>query len=238
MDLSVAILTWNTHDTLVKTLKILERELIDIGAEIIVVDNGSTDGCENFADFRFPQNRGISIGKNKCIDLSEGKYVLLLDGDVVPVPNSIRLMLKHMMEHPECEALGMFPNKFALESNDTGQKHHEDYCHELVGINKDCHCTCLFYGLYNRVIFDVGLRLREDGVFGEPGYGWEDHDFYQQMKAMGYDQWTAFINHPGGKYYHKINSSIRNMGRDQYMNSSRERHKLFRQRWERHATTG
>src|SRR5688572_31253168 len=56
-------------------------------AEIIVVDDGSTDNTrqvsESFPGVRyvFQQNQGLSAARNTGIDNSNGKYLLFLDAD-------------------------------------------------------------------------------------------------------------------------------------------------------------
>lgn len=231
MKLSVAILTWQNIKTLPHTITILKDELKDVCHEIIIVDQGSNDGTEEYATIRNYQNVGISKGKNQGIDAASGEYVLLLDGDVVPVPGSVLRLMEHLDNNPQCDALGMYPNKFAIEPNRHREEHHESYCNKLVD-PRPSPTACLFYGMYRRKIFDEGLRMDEGGPFGEEGYGWEDHDFFMQMKDRGIIQYVAHINHPAGKYYHAINSSIRNMGREKYIETSRKRNEYFKGKWE------
>ena len=231
MKLSVNILTWNTLRTLNETLAVLKDELSGIDSEVIIVDNGSTDGCEKLATIKNPVNLGISKAKNQGIDASKGEYILLIDGDVVPVPNSIRLLLEHLENSPEKDAIGFMPNKFSNQRNAGGQKHHEDFCHKLEPIMEH-KGHCVYFGLYRKSVFERGVRFDEEyGV----GYGWEDLDTYMQMERLGIKQWVAGINHLCGKYFHAINSSINNkncLGFEEYMRSSFRRGKLFNQKWD------
>ena len=229
MKLSINILTWNTYATLHDTLHLLSDELKGIESEVIIVDNGSTDECKQAATIHNPKNLGISVGKNQGIDASKGEYILLLDGDIVPVKNSIRCLLDWLETHPECDAIGMHPNRFSNQKNNFGQKNHEEYCEKLFDV-KPHKCHCIFYGMYRRTVFERGVRLDEGyGV----GYGWEDLDSYMQMEKLGIIQWVAHINHANGKYYHEINSSIRQMGFPTYMKSSLDRSKRFKEKWEK-----
>lgn len=229
MKLSVNILTWNNIKTLHDILHVLKEELKDIDSEVIIVDNGSTDGCQDFATIKNPTNLGISVGKNQGFDASQGEYLMLLDGDVVPVPNSIRLFVDYLDNHSECDAIGFMPNKFSIVKNREGLSEHESYCHTLFN-PRIVNVTCLFYGIYRREVMDK-CRMTIDGEMGKAGYGWEDHDFYMQMKSNGFDQWQCGVNHECGKYYHLINSSIRNMGYDEYIASSKRRGEHFNEKW-------
>lgn len=89
--LSVCTLTW---DQLGLTKKFVEsvRRTTDVPYELIMVDNGSTDGTVEFikreADrfHLFPQNTGFAHGFNKALSLAEGEYVLVINNDT-ELPN-------------------------------------------------------------------------------------------------------------------------------------------------------
>lgn len=225
MKLSVNILTWNTFKTLHETLHLLSHDLKGIDHEIIIVDNGSNDGCEKFATVRNEVNLGISKGKNQGIDCSSGEYILLLDGDIVPVPNSIRCLLDCLDASPSIDAIGFAPNKFANRKGDE-----EGYCNKLDPIEVH-RGHCVYFGMYRRSVwFERGVRFDEKyGV----GYGYEDLDTFMQMESKGIKQYIAGINHRSGKYYHEINSSIRQMGFEEYMRSSMKRSIIFKTKWEK-----
>lgn len=243
MMISVNILCWNNKDTLNETLKVLDYELCGRKHEIIVVDNGSDDGTAEFLArctkknpkikaVINPANRGISKGKNQGIDKSSGDLIVLLDGDIIPIPGSIICLIDYMKSNQAVDAIGFLPNKWTNQKNqmgDHGQKHHEEVCKELFDPHiHDSHC--IYYGIYRRHVFNV-CRFCEEGEFGHPGYGWEDFDFYRQMEKAGIKQWAAGMNNAAGKYYHEINSSIRNMGTKEFRDTSLARQKLYKQRW-------
>lgn len=221
MILSVNILTWNTFDTLLSTLKVLKNDLSHIEHEVIIVDNGSTDGCEVVATIKNDENLGISVGKNQGVDGSKGKFIMLLDGDLVPVPNSIPLLLQQIQTYSDIDAVGFRGNKWTDEKNKA-----EEYCHTLFDCKPE-NSHCLFYGMFDRSVFD---SCRLDESYG-PGYGYEDLDFWRQMNRAGIQQWFCGVNTHGGRYYHKINSSIRNMGRSEYIRTSKERHNFYKRKW-------
>ncbi len=231
MKLSVNILTWNCVNTLKETLDILTRDLKDIEHEIIVIDNGSSDGSADLATIKNPENRGVSVGKNQGIDISRGEYIMLLDGDIVPVENSVNLLIDFLDNNYDKMAIGFYPNKFTDQKNKNGQRHHEEFCHVLW--NPTIHSQVIaFYGMFHKNIFkEMGIRFPEDGPFSGVGYGWEDSDVYMQMRELGVHQWVAGMNHPTGRYYHEINSSIRLMGDKTYIDSSKARREAFKKKW-------
>lgn len=237
MKVSINILCWNTFRTTELILDVLREELKFTSHEIIIVDNGSTDTLKSMHEnvlgckiIRNDKNMGISIGKNQGIRASKGEFIVMLDGDLVPVPNSILMLIDYMENNQSCDALGFLPNKFSLERN----RGHVQDCHE-----KTCHtlfnprvspCVCLYYGIFRRSIFDR-VMMDESGPFGECGYGWEDHDFFETMKAAGITQMVCGMNTENGKYYHAINSSIKVMGHEEYKKSEVKRSEYFKKKW-------
>src|SRR3954463_5077031 len=72
--------------------------------EIIIIDDGSTDGslaiAKRFANDQikvFSQaNKGASAARNRGLLEAKGKYVQFLDGDDLLMPNKIALQLEHI----------------------------------------------------------------------------------------------------------------------------------------------
>ena len=231
MKLSVCILTWNNVKTIKETLDLLYNDLVMIDHEVIVVDNGSTDGSAEYATIKNNVNLGVSRGKNLAIHKATGEYIALLDGDIVPVRNSFVMLLDWLEEHNEVSALGFYPNKFTTQRNMGGQRFHEEFCHTLF--EPKIHTQAIaFYGMFRSSVFkELDIKFPEYGAFACSGYGWEDSDLYMQMREQDIHQWVAGINHLCGKYYHEINSSIRHMGHDEYIKTSKERRAAFCDMW-------
>lgn len=85
---SVIVLNWNGQRYLERCLGSLSTQTFP-EYEIILVDNGSTDGSVDFVRQRFPDvrivrnasNIGFSAGNNAGIRASEGRYVATLNND-------------------------------------------------------------------------------------------------------------------------------------------------------------
>jgi GT2 family glycosyltransferase len=91
--LSIVIVAWNEHEALSRTLPPLTEQLAE-GDELIVVDNGSTDGTPELVAELAPQARVVSMGENRGFapavnagaDAAQGELLLILNPDAMPRP--------------------------------------------------------------------------------------------------------------------------------------------------------
>jgi len=114
MDLSIIILNYKTQGLVKQCIKNVREATDNLDYEIIVVDNGSNDGCEkmmkeNFSEIKFIQtgkNLGFAAGNNRGIKEANGKYVMLLNPDITVLDNSIKKMVDFMEKNPEVGLAG------------------------------------------------------------------------------------------------------------------------------------
>ena len=91
LDISVVIVSWNTRKLLLDCLTSLEAHPVRRSMEIIVVDNDSGDGSAEAVEQSFPavnlvrsgSNLGFGRGCNLGIDHARGRYVCIVNSDVV-----------------------------------------------------------------------------------------------------------------------------------------------------------
>ena len=113
-DVSIIVVNWNTCDLLTECLDAIVQTGGDLSIEIIVVDNGSTDGSQDMVRQRFPEvnlitnteNLGFAKANNQAIRRSRGRYVLLLNSDAFVRENTIERMVAFMDAHPEAGMAG------------------------------------------------------------------------------------------------------------------------------------
>jgi GT2 family glycosyltransferase len=114
VDLSIIIVNWNTRDLLSRCLKAVYSNLGKLDAEVLVVDNASSDDSIEYIQREYPQvrifqnedNIGFSRANNRGIAEARGRYYLLLNTDTFVHPNALETLVRFMDEHPEAGAGG------------------------------------------------------------------------------------------------------------------------------------
>jgi GT2 family glycosyltransferase len=112
--ISVVLVCWNNRPYLEGCLDSLYRSGLSYPFEVIVVDNGSSDGSQQMLAARFPEvalvqnpgNVGLSRASNQGIAIARGPYVLLLNNDTLVDGPSLDAMVECLDRHPEAAAAG------------------------------------------------------------------------------------------------------------------------------------
>lgn len=106
--IAVIILNWNGEKLLKEFLpKVLATTPSEI-ADVIVADNGSTDGSVDLLKEHFPtvkllafdENYGFAEGYNKAIAQTRYRYTVLLNSDVATAEGWLRPLYDYMESHP------------------------------------------------------------------------------------------------------------------------------------------
>ena len=110
--LAVIILNWNGIDLLRRLLPTVAANTISDEADLIVADNGSTDGSAEYVAREFPQvrlirfteNLGFAEGYNRAIAETGYPYTVLLNSDVETPAGWWRPLLDFMEGNPDVGA--------------------------------------------------------------------------------------------------------------------------------------
>jgi len=199
--ISVILVAWNSSAHLAQCLDCLAEQTIK-DFEIIIVDNGSTDGSINGLESRWP---GLTLGV-KCLDsnlgfatannigarLARGHWLALLNADVFPAPDWLEKMLQAAKQYPE----------FSFFSSRQVQANQPDL---LDGAGDEYHVSGLAwrrfynhqagkYGLQQEEVFSAcaaaALYARDDflkvGGFDEDYFSYfEDVDLSFRLRLAG-----------------------------------------------------
>src|SRR5437763_997198 len=98
---SIVIVTWEARDFTLRCLASLQ-EHVKIPYEVIVVDDGSTDGTveavrAQFADARVhPRtvNGGLVAGRNDALRMVRGRIVFMLDSDTLVHDGTVETLVE------------------------------------------------------------------------------------------------------------------------------------------------
>lgn len=105
---SIIILNWNGKRFTRNCLESIKKNTSYSNYEIIVIDQGSTDGSVEMIEKNFPEvklvknkeNVGFSTGNNQGFRLAKGKYIMMLNNDTLVTPGWLSTLVK-VMEHNE-----------------------------------------------------------------------------------------------------------------------------------------
>lgn len=107
MKVSVIVPAYNSEKFISETLDCLLSQTLD-GVQIVIVNDGSTDGTGAIIDEYasknpdilpvYQENSGVSAARNNGIEHAEGKYILFLDSDDLLSENALELMYNALEE--------------------------------------------------------------------------------------------------------------------------------------------
>ena len=227
MRLSVVIVNWNSREDLRACLASL-REQTHRDLEVIVVDNGSTDGSVEMVRESFPEvvllaereNLGFAEGCNRGIAKSTGPWVAMLNNDTVADPDWARALVEAAEKAPpDCGMLQSLllyrdrpdtVNSTGIELTRTGGGRDRDEGtpwrpqHGLTEI----FCPTAGAAAYKREMLEA-IRL-------PTGYFDRDHFMYFEDMDLGWRArlagWSAYFV-PDSKVLHTWHGSSKRLGR-------------------------
>jgi GT2 family glycosyltransferase len=125
---SILIVTWNRKEDILETIQLIYDQVYQ-NFEIIVVDNGSTDGTvealrDTYPEVKlivFDRNKGICSGRNAGITSARGDIFFCLDSDASPDRDTLTNVVDRFKIEPEIgvinsKILNAYTNKIDLKS--------------------------------------------------------------------------------------------------------------------------
>ncbi len=207
VEISIIIISYNTRDLIASCLDSIVH-INDNRKEIFVVDNASTDGSVEHIREHYPEvhlivneeNRGFAAANNRALQLSQGRYVFLLNPDAEFLPSTFGSMISFMDANPHIGLAGVK----MINSDGSPQ---ESFVHEYPGHKFASHELT---GLKGSIAWVLGasMIIRSDimkklGGFDESFFVYgEDQDLCLRIRKEGYEIGyidTAIVVHLGAQ---------------------------------------
>jgi len=185
--------------------------------ELILIDNGSTDGTQAFLEeysrsragcnvILNKRNLGFAGGNNQGITAAKGDYILLLNNDVVVTEGWLERLITHIESDPSIGMIGPMSNsvsgpqlvKDARYGEDLNkmQIFAEEYSRKNLGKRQDILRLVGFCLLIKKEVIDIIGGLDENFISGN----FEDDDLCLRSFVAGYRNVMAgdvFVHHYG-----------------------------------------
>lgn len=202
IDVSVVIPTYNARDQIASALAMLDEH--DGTFEVIVVDDGSTDGTAEMlegARLSVPlrvlreRRRGRAVARNLGAAEARGRILLFIDADTRPTPGLVAAHARHYrhedrlgvqgrtLQHPETLRTTFMRAMYLLPDLSPRSRRNLSITH----------VTARNLSVTRRAFQEVGGF---DEAFG--GYGYEDTDLALRLRQVG----VRFLYEPAALVYH------------------------------------
>ena len=112
---SVVVVTWNGRERLAESLPAIVGQQ-HVRHEVILVDNGSTDGTAEWVRESHPsvrlvelsENKGFAAGNNRGFEAARAPLVAAINNDAIPDPDWLAGLVRGAAAHPNA---GMFASR-------------------------------------------------------------------------------------------------------------------------------
>lgn len=192
MKLSIITLTYNHLDYTKKFIESLAKYTKEY--ELIIVDNGSTDGTREYLKSLHnvklilnDENMGFSKGNNQGIEIAEGEFIGFLNNDILLYPDWFEEIEKVFTNEPR--AAFVSPRHVNPHYDDTNEYKYLNFYKNIYG--------CDYEKSFDECVFSCVITkkkvLDDIGVFDEyytPAF-FEDNDIKYRAILADYDVYVA-----------------------------------------------
>jgi GT2 family glycosyltransferase len=113
-EVSICVVNRDCRDLLRNCLASLRAARGEADLEVVVVDNGSTDGAADAVAEEFPEvvllrndrNRAFAAANNQAARVARGRSLLFLNNDTELPPGTLRGLLDFAADHPDAGLIG------------------------------------------------------------------------------------------------------------------------------------
>jgi GT2 family glycosyltransferase len=241
---SVVIVTYNNVELNELCLQTVLTDTDYPDYEVIVVDNGSTDGTQEMLERMAESeprvrlllqsgNTGFAAASNAGASLASGAVLCFLNNDTVPHGRWLRSLVAHLRRDTRLGLVGPATNaidnqaRVDVDYADLQRMHAwaDAYCNEHAGNLEPIPMLAFFCVAIPRAVWERVGPLDEQFTIGM----FEDDDYCRRVRAEGFDVKLArdsFVHHWQA-------ASFRMLGNDEYLRIRGQNEERFRAKWGR-----
>jgi GT2 family glycosyltransferase len=216
---SVIVVNWNGRHLLDDCLRSLQQQSFG-DFEVILVDNGSTDGSAQWVTTHYPETRvlclgrnyGFSEGNNAGVREARGEYIVLLNNDTEVEPDWLKELYEHISDDDRIAACdskvlfhaspgiiwsvgGNYSIAGTVSHRALGRKDGPEFS-QPTEVFTAIACSAI----YRRSLFQ-GMGFLDRDFFA----GYEDVDWSFRAHLCGH----RILNVPTSRVYHKVSATHR-----------------------------
>lgn len=200
---SVVIVTWNRREDVLQAVQSIYDQAYQ-NFEIVVVDNGSTDGTVDALERLYPaailvtlqQNVGAPAGRNAGIRVARGEFIFFLDSDASLATDTLINMVRKFQAMPEVGVIACkVVNAYTKELDPNGgwifaEKDKSEQNSEFLSYS---FCS-------------AGSAIRKQ-VIDQVGLFWNALFIYREEDDLSLRVWNAgykILYYPQALIYHRV----------------------------------
>ncbi len=234
-DISIIVVNLNTRELLHECLASVYAEGSQLRNEVIVIDNGSSDGSTDMVRRQFPGvrlvmnkwNEGFARPNNVGMQMATGRYLFLLNSDAALHPGALGRLSAFLDDHPAAGGCGprlVYPDGRQQRSVKGFPSLWTHFC-DMFLLDRVFPHSRLFgrgemmYFSYDRTqevdhVMAAAFLLRREviataGAFDERfSIYYNDMDWCYRLKGHGWEIYyvhDAVVTHHGGKTVEAVN---------------------------------
>ena len=208
---TILIITWNRKNDILETIRSIHEQSYQ-NFEIVIVDNGSTDGTVEAIRQAYTQvrlikldrNTGTTIGRNAGINVARGDIIFFLDSDAYPASETLMSIVLRFLDDPRLGVINSkIINAYTKEIDHTAgwvytERNKADQDKEFLSFS----------------FSEGGCAIRKE-VFDRVGLFWEMLFFGGEGLDYSMRVWDAgykIIYYPKAIVYHRVSPQMRAAG--------------------------
>lgn len=209
--------------------------------EIIVVDNGSNDGTQQWLEQQkidkvifWSENKGVTKAWNSGIRQARGEYICIINNDVIVSPKWMNGLI-NILDHAPNDLAALSPSsndvffKLDISPDQNGYTYFKETSHFFSSREKQLWPYCLIGSciiLTKKIIDKIGL-------FDEQFFAYyNDLDYNLSITSSGMKSYTtnqSIIYHFGGKSKNDISNEQKEQDKIKFLNKWSQMHHFLNQ---------